>query len=113
MCETRGSLNFVYPIVTPLHAFTLSNVTATLLLVTDINIKFNNDNNLLCLTAAVKRRVSCATEVEIGKTLGKYLAESALRKEEGEAKSPTCLRSQSEAETDLTDVESSDSTSVC
>jgi len=61
----------------------------------------------------VKRRVSSATEMDIGKTLGKYLAESTPRKEEVQAELNTSRTSQSDVESDLTDVESSDSTSVC
>ena len=51
----------------------------------------------------MKRKVSSATEMEIGKTLTKYLAESTPRKEEGEAKLNTSRTSQSEVESDLTD----------
>ena len=61
----------------------------------------------------MKRRVSSATEMDIGKTLGKYLAENTPRKEEVQAELNTYRTSQSDVESDLTDVESSDSTSVC
>jgi len=57
----------------------------------------------------VKRRVSSATEMDIGK----YLAESTPRKKEVQAELNTYRTSQSDVESDLTDVESSDSTSVC